>query len=149
MRGILVIFISLIAAVVIAMGQTDRIDAGSHDHTQPGIKESQNQPGRVAVLQVFYYAKQGKADEVFSHRQHVSDIVEKLGLPRGRVMRRVGGSDDQPDVLWECEFPNVAARDHFLEVAGASLEFVEARKYMITLVSKAERRDWEVQGPPR
>jgi len=148
MRG-MVIFISLIAAVVISIGQTQSKDASSDDHTQPGIKETQKQPGRVTVLQVFYYAKQGKADEVFSHRQHVSDLLEKLGLPRGRVMRRVGGSDDQPDVLWECEFPNVAARDHFLEVAGASLEFVEARKYMTTLVSKAERIDLEVQEPTR
>lgn len=146
MRGILVIFISLIAAAVIAIGQTESNDASS---AQLGITETQNQPGRVIVLQVFYYAKQGKADEVFSHRQHVSDLLEKLGLPRGRAMRRVGGSDDQPDVLWECEFPTVAARDHFLEVAGASLEFVEARKYMTTLVTKAERRDWEVQGPPK
>ena len=143
------IFISLIAAAVIAIGQTESNYASSNDHTQLGIKEPQNQPGRVTVLQVFYYAKQGKADEVFNHRQHVSDLLEKLGLPRGRVMRRGGGSDDQPDVLWECEFPNVAARDHFLEVAGASLEFVEARKYMTTLATKAERRDWEVQGPPK
>ena len=149
MRGILVIFISLIAAVVVVIGQTQSKDASSDDHTQPGIKEPQKQPGRVTILQVIYYAKHGKADEVFRHRQHVSDVLEKLGLPHGRVMRRVGGSDDQPDVLWQCEFPNLAARDHFLEVAGASLEFVEARKYMTTLVSKAERIDWEVQEPPR
>ena len=147
MKGILLIFISLIAAAVIAIGQTDNNDASPNDHAKPGIKEPQNQPGGVTVLQVFYYAKPGKADEVLSHRQHVSDILEKLGLPRGRVMRRVGGSDDQPDVMWECEFPNVAARDHFLEVAAASSEFVEARKYMTTLVSKAERRDWEVPRP--
>lgn len=149
MRGILVIFISLIAAVVLAIGQTQTKDASLDGHTPPGIKAPQKQPAKVTVLQVFYYAKPGKADEVFSHRQHVSDLLQKLGLPRGRVMRRAGGSDDQPDVLWECEFPNVAARDHFLEVAGASLEFVEARKYMTTLVTKAERIDWEVQEPPR
>lgn len=100
-------------------------------------------------MQVFYYAKPGKADEVLSHRQHVSDVLEKLGLPRGRVMRRLGGSDEEPDVMWECEFPNVAARDQFLKVAAASSKFLEARKYMTTLVSKAERSDWEVQEPLR
>lgn len=149
MRRILVIFILTIAAPVIAIQQTESNNASSNDNTQLEIKQSQNQPSGVTVIQVSYYAKPGKADEALSHRQHASDVLEKLGLPRGRVMRRVGGSDEQPDVMWECEFPNVAALDHFLKVANASSEFEEVRKHMATLIRNADRRDWEVQESPR
>src|SRR5215470_4488199 len=106
----------------------------------PPVKE----PTGVVVIQVSYYAKPGKADEVFTHRQHVSDLLEKLGLPRGRVMRRAGSSSDQPDVMWECEYPSAAALDEALKSAQASSEFEEARKHMGTLILKGERRDWEV-----
>jgi hypothetical protein len=47
--------------------------------------------------------------------------------------------------MWECEFPNGAALDHFLKVALASSEFEEVRKTMGTLIRKGERKDWEVR----
>lgn len=102
------------------------------------------EPTGVAVIQVSYYARPGKAEEVLSHRQHVSDLLEKLGLPRGRVLRRAGGSPDQPDVMWECEYPSAAALEQALKSAQGNSEFEEARKYMGTLILKGERRDWEV-----
>jgi hypothetical protein len=104
--------------------------------------------GGVAVIQVAYYARPGRADEVFQHRRHVSDLLGKLGLPRGRVMRRAGGSADQPDVLWECEYASVSALDQALKAAVANPEFEEARKYMGTLILKGERRDWEIPESP-
>ena len=63
-------------------------------------------------------------------------------------MRRVGGSDEEPDVMWECEFPNAAALDHFLKVALANSEFEEGFNYLSTLIRKGERRVWEVKGSP-
>jgi hypothetical protein len=147
MRRVLVIFILIIAALVIVIEQTERNKASSNGYTQ--LAQAQNQPSGLTVIQVAYYAKPGKADEVLSQRQHASDILEKLGLPRGRVMRRAGGSDEEPDVLWESEFPNAAALDQFLKVALASSEFEEVRKYMSTLIRKGERRVWEVQESHR
>jgi hypothetical protein len=149
MRRILLIFVLIIAAVGIAIGQTKSNNARPSDNAQREIQQSQNQPSGVTVIQAAYYAKPGKADEVLSHRQHACDVLDKLGLPRGRVMRRVGGSDAQPGVMWECEFPNAAALDRFLKAAAASSEFEEVRKYMATLIRNAERRDWEVQESPR
>jgi hypothetical protein len=149
MRRILVIFILTIAAPVIAIQQTESNNPSSTHNSQLEIQQSQNQPSGATVIQASYYAKPGKADEVLTHRQHASDVLEKLGLPRGRVMRRVGGSNEQPDVMWECEFPNVAALDHFLKIAQASSEFEEVRKYMASLIRDAERSDWEVQESPR
>jgi hypothetical protein len=147
MRRILVIFILIIAALAIVIAQTESNKATSNGNAP--VAQAQNQPGGVTVIQVAYYAKPGKTDEVLSHRQHVSDVLEKLGLPRGRVMRRVDGSDEEPDVMWECEFPSAAALDHFLKVALANSEFEEGFKYMGTLIRKGERRVWEVQESPR
>jgi hypothetical protein len=146
MRRILAILISIMAALVIVIEQTESNKASSNDNTQ--LAQSQNQPGGVTVIQVAYYANPGKANEVLSRRQHASDVLEKLGLPRGRVMRRVGASDEEPDVMWECEFPNGAALDHFLKVALASAEFERVRKDMGALIRKGERRVWEVQESP-
>jgi hypothetical protein len=149
MRRILVILALMIAALVIVREQAESNGAISDSDTQREVRQWQNQPGGVVVMQVFYYAKPGKADEVLSHRQHASDVLEKLNLPRGRVMRRAGSSDELPDVMWECEFANAAARDQFLKAATASPEFEEVRKHMATLIRSAERRDWEVQESPR
>ena len=148
MKRILVIFVLMIAALVIAIEQSEGNSASSDSDTQGEVRQSQNQPSGVVVIQVSYYAKPGKADEVLSHRQHASDVLEKLGLARGRVMRRAGGSDELPDVMWECEFANAAARDQFLKAATASSEFEDVRKHMATLIRSAERRDWEVQESP-
>jgi hypothetical protein len=148
MRRILMIFVLMIAALVIAIEQAESNGVSSESNTQGEVRQSQNQPDGVVVIQVSYYAKPGKAGEVLSHRQHASDVLEKVGLARGRVMRRVGGSEELPDVMWECEFPNTAARDQFLKVATASLEFEDVRKHMATLIRSAERRDWEVQESP-
>jgi hypothetical protein len=148
MRYILAVLLLTIATLVIAIGQTERKAANSNDRTLPDVQTSQTQSRGVTVIQLSYYAKPGKADEVFSQRQHASDVLEKLGLPRGRVMRRMGGSDEDPDVMWECEFPDGAALDHFLKVALASSEFEEVRKTMGALIRKGERKDWQVQETP-
>jgi hypothetical protein len=149
MGRILVPFIFTIAALVIATENTESHSASSNDGRPLEPTQSKTQPSGVTVIQVSYYAKPGKAGEVLSHRQHASDVLAKLGLPRGRVMRRAGGSGEQPDVLWECEFPNAAALEQFLKAASASSEFDAVRKYMATLIRNAERRDWEVQETPR
>jgi hypothetical protein len=129
MRIIGAVIVSLFTELAIAQ-------AGSPPKEPPG----------VVVIQVSYYAKPGKADEVFAHRQHVSDLLERLGLPGGRVLRRAGSSSDQPDVMWECEYSSAAALDQALKSAQGNPEFEEARKYMGTLILKGERRDWEVPG---
>jgi hypothetical protein len=39
----------------------------------------------------------GKAEDVYRVRLHASDVLEKLGLPRGHVLRRQGNSETLPD----------------------------------------------------
>jgi hypothetical protein len=142
MRRTLAVYALTIAASIGAWGQTE---PSSHDNPRAENGQSQKPSDAPTVMQVVYYAKPGSADEVLSHRLHASDVLEKLGLPRGRVFRRTGGTDEQPDVMWECEFSSVAARDRFLKVASSSAEFDEVRKHMSALIRNAERRDWEVR----
>jgi hypothetical protein len=92
-----------------------------------------------------YYAQPGSADEVLSHRQHACDVREKLGLPRGQVLRRVRGSDELADVVWQCEFADVAEYDRDMDALAASDEFAAVREHMRTLIRHFERVLWEVQ----
>ena len=41
------------------------------------------------VIQNFYYALRGRAQEVYELRLRASEVRGALGLPRGRVLRRI------------------------------------------------------------
>ncbi len=100
------------------------------------------------VVQNYYYAKPGKADEVFQWRLHASDVREKLGLPRGRVLRHVGEPErDKPDVVWECEYPDEAAREEDVRILSSKREFDDVMKHMGTLIQRFERAIYEVEEP--
>lgn len=89
-----------------------------------------------------YWAKAGKADEVYAWRRHASDVREKIGLRRGRVLRRQGPSDTQADVIWEVEYANEAERLRDLKVRDESPEFTAVRDHMRTLYQKFDRSFW-------
>ena len=96
------------------------------------------------IEQTEYWALPGKADEVYQWRIHACDVREKLGLPRGRVLRRQGYSDTLPDVIWQIEYPSEAARDQDLKVREAP-EFRAVRDHMNTLIRRFERGFWQPQ----
>jgi len=132
MRRVATLVISMAVAAVTVPWPADRSPSGGRGG---------------AVVQVLYYARPGEADEVLSQRQQASDLLEKLGLPRGRVMRSSRVSDEGPDVLWECEFESRAALDRALEAAKSDSELAQVRARMGTLVRKADLRIWEIQEP--
>lgn len=103
-------------------------------------------PTGMIIVQNYYYAKPGKAEEVYSWRIHASDVREKLGLRRGRVLRRIGDSTKQPDVIWECEYPNGAIREAELKVLENNGEFNEVVKHMETLIAHFDRTSWQVEN---
>jgi Cu/Ag efflux pump CusA len=103
----------------------------------PGVA----QPNQKVVEQTAYWALPGKAEEVYQQRMHASDVREKLGLPRGQVLRRLGNSETLPDVIWQIEYPNDAERARDLKVRTAP-EFEEVRKRMGTLTRRFERSFW-------
>ena len=138
----------VLASAVVVLQQARGRTLGSSYHLQSQVTEKKFD-GPI-VLQTFYYANPGKSEEVLAQRQKISLILEKIGLPAGRVMRRSGGSDDEPDVMWECEFPNSTAVDQFLKAAPAYSEFEQARAVMRSLLRKGvELRKWEVTEVPK
>ena len=100
----------------------------------------------IVVLNM-YYAKPGMEDEVLQTRQNASRIRASIGLPRGRILRRINDADDLPDVLWECEFPDIAAHDRDMTARADSDAFEDVRSRMRTVASRFERTLWRVPYP--
>jgi hypothetical protein len=100
-------------------------------------------PDKPVIEQTEYWAKPGKAEEVYRWRLHACDVREKIGLPRGRVFRRQGDSATLPDVVWQIEYPNEVARQHDLKVRAESPEFKAVRDHMDALIRNFERGFWE------
>jgi hypothetical protein len=107
---------------------------------------------KAIVVQNFYYALPGKADEVYRWRLHASEVRARLGLAVGRVLRRTPalGADtegaEMPDVIWECEYPNAEARAADVARLGASREFDTVEAHMETLIRHFRRAVFTVSG---
>jgi len=101
--------------------------------------------GTAIVVQNFYYALPGKADEVYRWRLHASEVRARLGLAVGRVLRRAPASGDEgqqgdlPDVVWECEYPNAKARAAEVARLEASREFDSVEAHMQSLIRQFRR----------
>ena len=95
------------------------------------------------VEQTSYFALPGKAEDVYRVRLHACDVLEKLGLPRGHVLRRQGNSETLPDVMWLVEYPDEAAHQRSLKIRLESPEFKAVRDEMKTLISRGDLGIWE------
>lgn len=96
----------------------------------------------------FYYAKPGKADEVYRWRLHASDVRARLGYPRGRVLRRVGKHSGLADVIWECDYPSREVRARDYAAINAEPEFQAVERHMETLLTRFRASAFEVQATP-
>lgn len=84
-----------------------------------------------------YYALPGRADAVLAQRRHASEIRARLGLPAGRIFKKLEGAG--PDVRWECVFDSRADYERDLAARSVSEEFTRAREDMHTLLERFER----------
>jgi hypothetical protein len=66
----------------------------------------------------------------------------------GRVLRRQSDSETQPDVVWECEYESLEARQLDTEQLSRSVAFDEVMEHMGTLIDRFDRAVWQV-GDPR
>jgi hypothetical protein len=110
--------------------------------------------GPHLVVQNFYYALPGKAREVYEWRLHASEVRAKLGLRRGRVLRRSpdpagAPAADSPDVIWECEYPNAETRAREIARLSDSTEFKEVEDHMDTLIRDFRSTQFVVDGPDK
>jgi hypothetical protein len=93
------------------------------------------------IVQNNYWALPGKAEEVYQWRIHASDVRERLGLPRGQVLRRQSNSENLPDVIWQMDFLNEADRVNDVKIMEAG-GFQEVVKHMTTLTRRFESSRW-------
>jgi len=109
--------------------------------------------GKAIVVQNFYYALPGKADEVYRWRLHASEVRVRLGLAVGRVLRRTPTSGDEaenadlPDVVWECEYSSAEARAADIARLDASHEFDPVEAHMQTLIRQFRRAVFTISRP--
>jgi hypothetical protein len=110
--------------------------------------------GATIVVQLSYYAIPGKEQEVLSIRLSACDVLEENGVTRGRVLTRGESSRetknaDNPDVVWEGEFPNEASLKRYEEIADKHPDFIAARQKMSIVTRKpAERRYYQLRSRP-
>ena len=100
--------------------------------------DSMAQVTGTILVQNLYFPKPGKEEEVYKWRLHASDVRSKLGLPKGRVLKKLSGTDG-PFVIWECEYPSLEAREKDITVLDKSEEFKQVQAHMSTLLDKFER----------
>src|SRR5262245_6427109 len=97
--------------------------------------------GAGIVERTHYYAKPGLAAEVLDVRRKASPVRLSIGLPAGEIfVKHPGGDGSEPDVVWQCTFANVAARDADLAARAASAEFENVRVQMRKLYTRFERQ---------
>jgi hypothetical protein len=106
-------------------------------------------PGGPVVVQNFYYALPGKADEVYRWRLHASEVRARLGLAVGRVLRRSATPGEEadgelPDVVWECEYADAKARAADVARLEASHAFDAVEDHMQTLIRGFRRAVYTV-----
>jgi hypothetical protein len=101
-------------------------------------------PAAGIVVFNFYYAKLGQVADVLAQRLHASDVREKLGRPRGAVLRRLDGGADLPDVLWRCADPDAAARAADTAALEAAPEWKPVPVRMGTLLRHFARGTYAV-----
>ena len=70
----------------------------------------------------------------------------KLGLPTGRVLKKITG-DALFYVIWECEYQSLTAREADVKALDQSEEFKKVQEHMSSLIQKFERSIWEVTTP--
>lgn len=87
----------------------------------------------------FYYARPGNAAAVLRQRIKASDVRQRLGLPRGRILSKIEGSEHWPDVAWRLDFPDMDAQEADMQVRADSPEFEAIRLGMRQLYRRFER----------
>jgi hypothetical protein len=116
------------------------------------MAQQQAAHGTTTVVQLSYYAIPGREQEVLSIRVSACDVLEKNGVTRGRVLTRGRSlretkNADNPDVVWEGEFPDEASLKRYEEIADKHPEFIAARQKMSTVTRKpAERRYYQLHS---
>jgi carboxymethylenebutenolidase len=84
----------------------------------------------MIVERTLYFAKPGRAADVFAIRQKASRVRVSIGLQAGDIFKRAVDEAKHPDVMWECSFADAASHAADLAARAASPDFEAVRKEM-------------------
>ncbi len=98
----------------------------------------------MIVVQNHYFAAPGQRDLVLATRRAANACRVRLGLPEGRTLVLARGSYQVPDVIWQIEFPDLAAWEADLAILAASAEFTQIRAVQSSYLRHFERCAYEV-----
>jgi len=104
-----------------------------------GYSNIEAQENQSIIVQNYYWAKEGKIDEVYAQRLYASQVRDSLGLAVGRVLKRIGPNGELSHVIWECEYSSEAARKEDVRKLTESGAFEKVTKKMGTLIDKFAR----------
>lgn len=97
------------------------------------------------IIQNYYWAKEGKIEEVYQHRLYASQVRKELGLAVGRVLKRTDAEGELPNVIWECEYESEEARQEDLRKLENTGKFEPVMEKMSTLIDKFDRGMYKVE----
>ena len=94
----------------------------------------------MIIERTHYFAHPGRAADVLAMRQCACRVRLAIGLSAGEiVVKGRGGDGSEPDVAWQCRFPDADAQAQDLAARAASPEFEAVRAGMRELIARFER----------
>ena len=109
-----------------------------------GFLTTEAQEDQSIIVQNYYWAKEGKVNEVYAHRLYASQVRDSLGLAVGRVLKRIGTNGELSHVIWECEYASEAARKEDVRLLTDSGAFEKVTEKMGTLIDKFARGVYKI-----
>lgn len=93
----------------------------------------------TVIVQNWYFIRAGVEDEAFGVRLDASRVRCAADRPVGRILSPVAPSEGTPTFIWECDYPDMSAREADAAWADASPEFSAVRERMGKLLGRFER----------
>lgn len=100
------------------------------------------------IVERTHYFARNSSDEVLAIRRRASAVRVTIGLPAGRIFVSAGSGPDQPDVSWECAFPDRATHRADLDARAASVDFSAIRWEMGAATRHFSRQVFEDDAAP-
>jgi hypothetical protein len=100
-----------------------------------------------------YFAKPALREKVIDTRIEASRRLIELGVPSGRIWVPVRSADNLrtgaeesalPDVIWECTYPSLAAREEFRARQESDPQFHAIRTHQGTQLAQWLREHYEL-----
>lgn len=109
------------------------------------VPKAERPASPTVVIQNYYYAKPGKADEVLQWRIHACAVLKEMGVRPGRVLKPVPKNykdatiQDVPDAIWMVEYPDTVVMREEAKKVMSTGKFEPVMKHMDSLCKDFKR----------